>query len=178
MIVLSVDPGLDGALAGLDSGSICLLEDMPTMMAGKGKGTSKRKVNAAGLADLLRPYQGRECLVMIEEVSAMPRAMVGGQSVVKMGAATAFGFGRTVGCIEGVCLALGLSIEFVTPAKWKGYYGLPRDKEVARARAIELYPQAPLHLKKHHGRAEALLLCRYGWERIRPRGIAIDEVPF
>jgi hypothetical protein len=30
--------------------------------------------------------------------------------------------------------------------------------------AREIFPQAPLHLKKHNGRAEALLIALYGFK--------------
>jgi crossover junction endodeoxyribonuclease RuvC len=157
MTIIGIDPGLDGAVAVLH-GLEQTVVDLPTMAAGKGKGTSKRKLNGAALAEILRLF-GPDCMVFIEAVSAMPR-----QQIHKIGVATAFSFGRTVGCIEGVCQALWLPIEFVTPGTWKKYFGLPADKEVARAKAIEFYPGMELHLKKHHGRAESLLIARYGLE--------------
>ena len=39
---------------------------------------------------------------------------------------------------------------------------LGKDKEASRLRAMQLYPGADLRLKKHHGRAESLLLACYG----------------
>jgi len=52
----------------------------------------------------------------------------------------------------------------VTPAKWKKHFGLSSEKEQSRAMASKMFPEAALHLKKHHDRAEALLLARYLWE--------------
>ena len=43
--------------------------------------------------------------------------------------------------------------------------GAPTDEEQARAKAIELYPQAPLSRVKDHGRAEAILIARHWQER-------------
>jgi hypothetical protein len=43
--------------------------------------------------------------------------------------------------------------------------GLGKDKEQARLRAQQLFPAADLRRKKDHGRAEAILLGRYGWQR-------------
>ncbi len=51
------------------------------------------------------------------------------------------------GCTRSLEAALGL--------RWK-------DKEASRLRAQQLFPSADLRLKKHHGRAEALLLAAYG----------------
>jgi crossover junction endodeoxyribonuclease RuvC len=56
----------------------------------------------------------------------------------------------------------------VTPGVWKRHAGLiGKEKDASRELAARLYPQATLNLKKHHGRADALLLARYGWDRHR-----------
>jgi len=167
MNVIGIDPGIGGAIAALNAGGLLGLWDMPVMAAGKGGATSKQKVNGAALAEIL--CQLKPAHVLLEEVSAMPRS---GKPLLcplckrdkhAIGAATGFAFGRTLGCIEGVVLASGCSLELVSAQAWKRRMGLNSDKEVSRAKAIELYPGAPLHLKKHHNRAEALLLARYGW---------------
>jgi hypothetical protein len=55
-----------------------------------------------------------------------------------------------------------LPLAFVTPAVWKASYGLSKDKHASLHKARLLYPTAELHLAKHDGRAEALLIARYG----------------
>ena len=48
--------------------------------------------------------------------------------------------------------------------RWKKYFGLVKtDKEASRQKALELFPAAArfLSLKKHHGRAEAILIAHY-----------------
>ena len=62
----------------------------------------------------------------------------------------------------GVLAALTLPHTRVRPAIWKRTLGLGTDKEQARLRAMQLSPSADLRLKKHHGRAEVLLLAYYG----------------
>ncbi len=42
------------------------------------------------------------------------------------------------------------------------HYKLGKDKELAIALAIQLFPKAPLSRKKDHNRAEALLIANYG----------------
>lgn len=150
---IGIDPGLKGAIAVLDdTGNVIDLWDMPVMAKSKGKKTVKNQVNAGALCDLLLPYMNNA--VTIERVSAMP-----GQGV-----SSVFSFGDTVGAIRGVCCALKMRLQYVTASSWKKHYGLPADKELARAKAIELYPSAHLPHKKDADKAEAILIARYGYE--------------
>ena len=65
----------------------------------------------------------------------------------------------------GILATLGFAYTRVRPGVWKKALGLRSDKEQARLRAMQLYPGADLRRKKDHGRAEALLLAWYGWQR-------------
>ena len=150
MIVIGIDPGITGAIAAIDSHGHSEVFDIPVMANGKGKSKVKNHVNAAGLAKLLSGY-GAD-IVYLERISSMP-----GQGVASM-----FSMGDTFGCIRGVCAAIGLPVEIITPQSWKKHYRLGSDKEIVRAKAIELYPEAPLSRKKDHNRAEAILIARYG----------------
>ena len=155
MIVIGIDPGVTGSVAFLhtEHGYVDVV-DIPTMAHGKGKAKVKKQINPAGLAELFENVNVKK--VVLEKVSAMP----------EQGVASVFSLGDTFGCIRGVVGALGLPLELVTPREWKKHFKLTSDKEVCRAKAIELYPEAPLHLKKHHNRSEALLIARYGIEKI------------
>jgi crossover junction endodeoxyribonuclease RuvC len=102
---------------------------------------------------------------VIEDVHAMP----------KQGVSSSFSFGRALGVAEGVLAGNGLSLRYVSPAKWKKALGLSSDKGVSRRRAdkgvsrrraIELWPE---HAKafervKDDGRAEAALLAWWWWK--------------
>jgi Holliday junction resolvasome RuvABC endonuclease subunit len=95
---------------------------------------------------------GEDVQVVIENVFAMP----------KQGLSSTAKFMRATGCIEAVAQMIG-AVHFVRPQEWKKYYGLigtEKAQSLAMARAI--WPTAPLKLKKHHGRAEALLLAQWG----------------
>lgn len=156
-LIVGIDCGLTGALAMLGQPGLMAVADIPVMAKGKGAGRVKNEVNAAALNGLLREWvsgHGDDVLVVIERVSSMP-----GQGVASM-----MSLGDTVGCIRGVVAARGYPVQWVTPQAWKKHYGLPADKELARARAIQLYPGAELTRRKDHNRAEAILLARYGWE--------------
>jgi crossover junction endodeoxyribonuclease RuvC len=146
---IGIDPGLSGAIAVLgDNQSLFAVYDMPVMALSKGKS----QVNAAALAVILR-----EVLVptvaYLEAVSAMP-----GQGVSGM-----FSFGTSYGIVQGVLAALRIPVVLVRPQTWKARAGLKgSEKDMARTLAIRLYPDAELSLKKHIGRADAILIARFG----------------
>lgn len=146
--VVAIDPGLSGGVAFVSrSGDLIDALDTPTI----GEGT-QRRINAAGLADILRSH-GPFRLAVIEQVGARP-----GQGVSSM-----FRFGQSLGTALGVVGALAIPVHHVTPAKWKKAICLSSDGEQSRARAIETWPDlADLFArKKDHNRAEAALLALY-----------------
>ncbi|MFM6207166.1 hypothetical protein, partial [Planktothrix sp.] len=104
-------------------------------------------------ASELRRLIPPDSIIILESVHAMP-----GQGVSSM-----FSFGLGYGVWLGIVAALNVPIEFVTPQAWKKYYSLGPDKEASRVKALQLFPSqaSELKLKKHHGRAEALLLAEY-----------------
>lgn len=150
-LFVGIDPGLSGAIGILHhDGTFHSVEDMPTLL--RGKGAVKREVDAAGLCHLLRPLVADIHSVWIEKVSAMP----------KQGSASTFSLGHSFGTATAVVAALGIPMRLVTPATWKKHMHVTRDKEHARATAVHTWPAAPLNLKKHVDRAEALLIARFG----------------
>lgn len=144
--ILAIDPGLSGAIALVDTDAGASVWDMPTM--GRGKGT-KQRVNMADLCGIIARCHADEGV--IEDVSAMP-----GQGVTSM-----FSFGESFGIAQTAIVAANLPIHRVQPRKWKGHHNLGPDKDQARTRAIELFPDLADQLarKKDNGRAEALLIA-------------------
>lgn len=143
MLIFGVDPGsISGAYAVLDTDTgAALVADLPVV---------DRNVDAAQLARIVREVSPDEAVV--ERVSAMP-----GQGV-----SSVWAFGRSTGLIQGVLLGCGVPVALVTPSVWKRAFNLNKDKERSRELAIRLFPTVEgLNLKKHAGRAEALLLARY-----------------
>jgi len=150
IFTIGIDPGLSGAIALLRNGEFAEVFDMPTM--GRGSG-NKQQINAAEVGKLLRECP--PCMAWIEQVGAMP-----GQGVSSM-----FNFGKATGAVLGALGALQFPVSSVTPVKWKTTFGLiGKDKDMARTAAQELMPTAPLSLKKHGGRADALLIALHGWK--------------
>jgi len=154
MITIGIDPGLDGAIAFLSDGAFLAVEDMPVII--KGTGTVKREVDPAGLIRLLREHVPADdkCSLALERVNAMP-----GQGV-----SSVFSLGDSFGRARSAVAACSYEMHVVTPVTWKKYFKLTSDKDLSRALAVKLFPNAPIHLKKHTDRAEALLMARWLYE--------------
>jgi crossover junction endodeoxyribonuclease RuvC len=154
MITIGIDPGLSGAVGVLRDGAYVIVHDMP--IVAKGSGSVKNEVDPAGLIALLRHFCTAEesCLVALERVNAMP-----GQGV-----SSVFSLGDSFGVARAAVAACRFSMVYTAPAQWKKHFKLSSDKELSRAQATRLFPDAPLSLKKHSDRAEALLLARWLYE--------------
>src|SRR6266700_4929224 len=167
MLICGIDPGLDGALAFIDSASLRIVAmiGMPTLTLGKSKGT-KREISARSLVveierELDQPMPLSVDQVFIERVASSPQ----------MGVTSAFQFGRGYGIIEGVLAALEWPVEYVSPRVWKTALHVPAQKDDARARACQLLPRDAelwtprrkvMDQKQASGRAEAALIALYG----------------
>ena len=150
MTTIGVDPGISGAIAWIRYGKVLKLEDMPTVAKSTGKGL---QVDAHGLAKLMAG--NCSCLVVVEAVSAMP-----GQGVTSM-----FSFGRSAGIIEGILAAYEIPYSFVRPQAWKKEFRLTgKDKDASRGLCLREHPEVADRLtrKKDNGRADAILIARYG----------------
>ncbi len=153
MRIIGIDPGLSGGIAILDDLKIYDIFDMPIMSEGK---KNKNQLNSAQLVNIINKHvlKKENTFVIVEQVSAMP-----GQGVTSM-----FNFGQTFGSIKGICAALGLSIFYVRPAKWKKHFELINSsKDASRTKVIEMYPYISSRLtkKKDVNKADAILIARY-----------------
>ena len=159
MIYLALDPGVTGALAAIDdAGQLVALHDLPIIRDGK-----LAFVDAPELVgQMIAARDGRPARIYVERVGSMP-----GQGV-----ASSFSFGVGFGSLLGACRYVAMPLELVTPAVWKRALGLSSDKRASLDRARMLFPTAELHLAKHDGRAEALLLAEYGRRQFTARGAA------
>lgn len=157
---IGIDPGITGAVAFLPPAdklkelhhSGVEVWDLPVYQDGK-----HQMINAVKLAEILDKWR-RSCpelMVYVEQVSAMP----------KQGVSSTFNFGTSYGIILGVVGALGMPLTLVRPQAWKKRAGLlHREKDEARTMAQRLYPQVDLSRKKDIGRADAILIARFGSE--------------
>lgn len=157
MRILGIDPGLSGGAAVLivnGAGSeIAGAIDIPT--TGK---EAKRRVDSAALHKWI--IEQEPDVAFIERAGVMPR----------QGNASGFIYGRAVGAIEATVTLAGVPLHVIEPQTWKRHFDLPGgDKEAARQAVLALFPQTKslIPRKKHHNRAEAILVAMYGADHTR-----------
>ena len=148
MLVCGIDPGVNGAIAVLDSSnpdSVALLD--------------LNKVTIYNAYLWLEYHQTR--VVWIEDV----------HSLFGMSAKSNFGFGRNLGIVTAISQIAtpGVIAKTVTPKIWQKYIGVTAKgkaikKQVAEI-ATKLYPRANIYGKRGgllDGRSDALMIAHYG----------------
>jgi crossover junction endodeoxyribonuclease RuvC len=145
-LTIGIDPGLSGAIAVLEpNGVLVALADLPVI-----RDKSLAWIDGGALSSwLLTHAAGSPKRAFVERVSAMP----------KQGVSSSFQFGVGFGAVLATLQCLQIPLELVTASKWKREMALGKDKKAALHKARLLWPTAELHLEKHHGRAEALLIA-------------------
>jgi crossover junction endodeoxyribonuclease RuvC len=154
---IGFDPGLKGAFTVLDKrGDIVQVFDMPTVEVQVG-GSLKNKVAPAAIVSELGIFCHRDrCFAIIESVSARP-----GQGVTSM-----FGFGRSLGVLEGVLAGLKIPSRMVHSQAWTKAMRVTPGKGGSRQRAMEQWPaHAELFKRvKDDGRADSALIALFSYE--------------
>jgi crossover junction endodeoxyribonuclease RuvC len=151
-VILGIDPGCTGAIVVMtDGGNYVAHLNMPTVKVG-----TKSRVNGAAVAAFIRETVGEfNAHAYLEQVGSMP-----GQGVSSM-----FTFGHAAGVVEGILQGMAIPYTLVTPQAWKKRAGLVgTDKDAARSRAIQLYPNLRVLDLKGKGQAvaDAILIARHG----------------
>ncbi len=152
MNILGIDPGLSGALALITPTSLDIF-DIPSLKA-KARGRQVNWPEVARWIDWKSLGSGFYEHAFIELVGAMP----------SQGTASMFKFGYTAGGLRGLCAAHFIPVTLVSSRRWKKDMAVPKEKDAARARACELFPNYS-HLftrVKDHNRAEAVLIGEWG----------------
>jgi len=149
---IGIDPGNTGAIAFYD-GEKLTLNDMPVVSVVRNSKT-KNRVDAALVANIIRPFATQVKHAYVELVNAMP----------SQGVSSVFTFGRGAGILEGVLAGLQIPYTLVTPQRWQKHQGVAKGKDASRARAAMLFPKNAddFKRKKDDGRADAALIARYG----------------
>jgi len=158
--IVGIDPGLGGGIAIIWPEDLQLF-DTPSIVVERASGKKKRMYDTQEMYRILRllqtgsfKYEPPHCF--IEDIHAMP-----GQGVTSM-----FSMGYGMGLWLGLLTALSIPYTKISPQMWKKSFSLSKDKNLSILRAKELFPHADITLKKHEGRAEALLLAEYGRRNI------------
>tara|TARA_R110000823_G_scaffold226860_1_gene354393 strand:- start:864 stop:1295 length:432 start_codon:yes stop_codon:yes gene_type:complete len=143
-MICGIDPGAKGAIALLYS-SWAEIHDMP--MLGK-------EVNGSEVSRIFKEFTPDH--IWLEQVNSFG-----------MGRTSAYNFGQGVGVLKGVFQAMQIPFTLVTPQKWKKSYGLSKEKDHSRLLVTRMYPSLADQFvrKKDDGRAEALLIAKYGSEQ-------------
>ena len=154
-IYCGIDPGLTGALAFILPGDARpIIYDMPTTKSEYESGTVKRTVAGHRMASIIREVLaicGRPINITVERQQGR-----GG-----FNASTSFSLGMTYGAILSALETTGFEYTTMEAKKWRKLLGIEgKDKQVMIDTAKRLYPLADITLKKHHNRAEALLIAR------------------
>lgn len=165
MIFIGIDPGTTGAIATINGTTKEIrFFDTPTFKVKSGK-TTKNVHDCAAMARFFREIARLQTYVVIEKVNAMPGTAKNGERQ-SMGATSAFSFGMGFGMWLGILATCKTPHAQVAPVTWKKAMMADMDKakDASRIKAIQLFPETAqdLTLKKHHGRADALLMAEYG----------------
>lgn len=151
MKIVGVDPGLKGAIVKLDPDThVMEIFPMPIMTIQKTK--TKTYVDQFQLGTIL--CDNSILRLYLEEVNARPDE----------GVVSSFTFGQAFGTVIGAVGALEIPLTLVRPAVWKQTLKVPADKDAARYRASQLFPQCAKAWKQKNqdGIAEAALIAFYG----------------
>lgn len=144
-VFIGIDPGLvSGAVGAIDhNGKFIYCGDIA--------GDAGRIIPGRLKNQLLDCIQsGDVAQIVIEDVHTMP-----GQGIASSGR-----FMRAAGAIEAICYLTAVT-HMVSPQRWKKDMGLDGDKNLSLESAQTLWPESGINLKKHHGRAEALLIAEW-----------------
>ena len=142
--VISIDPGLTGAIAVFRENQDAEVHDMPVLKSGT---KNQSFIDVHGVFDLIPPGGA----VFIERQQAMPKQGV--SSTFKTG----YGYGQLIGMLD----VMHTRYTIVSPAEWSKLIKRPakagKDWNIAEAR--RRFPHlASVLLKSKDGRADALLI--------------------
>jgi len=152
MLFIGIDPGLR-------SGAVAVIDCRGAYVASCDITTTGDRINANKLYEWLHISVPafETAHIVIEDVWVMP----------KQGSVSSAGFMRATGAIEAVAELTNWPVTLVRPQVWKKHHKLlkaPKSVDLAMARVM--WPDAPLKLVKHHGRADALLLAQWGLDTL------------
>lgn len=157
-IVIGIDPGKTGAVAVLDmEGRVLDVVDMPTQQV-SGK---RALVGGADFYEAMLPWIGHpsDTVVGLEDTFHTRFAN------------SSFQLGIAWAAAKYVFEVAGHTVLGIASATWKRHFNLIGEgKDKALELAREIFPElaeGQLRLKKHHNRAEALLIGLYTVRQVR-----------
>lgn len=148
--ILGVDIGMSGALSFYD-GAELICYSMPVYEV-----TGGNELDILRISDIIRTNAPTEAY--IEKALLMP--INGKKSYQKLGEAE--------GAFKGILCALKIPYTIVRPQEWKKHMQCPAEKDGARMRASQLFPEWAHYWDKKtlDGVAEAAMISLYGYKKI------------
>lgn len=145
MRILAIDPGINGGLALLSDNGL-LVESMPTLSV-----NGKSRIDLASFQALMVSWLPKEAVIETQ------------QSMPNQGVSSSFRTGFNYGALIGVLHGWIIPVTEVRAAVWKKALCVPADKDAARHRAAQLFPDhsASFAKKSSDGLAEAALIAYY-----------------
>ena len=154
MRVLSIDPGITGALVAWEDGKETAVFKMPFVkIKVAGKKNLQKRLDLKALDKIFLEVSPHK--VVIEKVHAMP-----GQGVTSM-----FNFGFSFGAVCTLAATYGDETVFVQPGAWKKHFGLLKTVK----RAATDYAQAMTSTKMTSGIADAYLIGKFYYETLEKK---------
>jgi hypothetical protein len=146
MTTIGIDPGINGGIAWITSGKLCV-EKMPDTLQDLWE--LIQDIRYCEMANPRFPNEHR-CHAYLEQVHSSPQ----------MGVKSAFTFGNGYGHLEMALTAAGIPFERVRPQVWQKEMGCltKGDKNVSKRKAQELFPST----KVTHAIADSMLIAAYG----------------
>jgi len=169
MIVVGIDPDLNGGIAVIDTLDMAVLR-LTRMPVFEPPVSGSRRLDAPAAYDALKEARrlGAEFLV-IEAALVKPQttskgpAMMGGVHTVH----------QTFGALRALSETLFTRSRVLEawPSSWKKDMGLTSDKSLSLTRAIEVFPShaSLLSKQKNAGLAEAMLLVAWATKKVNLR---------
>ncbi|CAE6713168.1 hypothetical protein R75461_01155 [Paraburkholderia nemoris] len=163
-MLIAIDPGIKGALAFFNPHGCMGVHDMPVRTK---PGTSKirNEVDPKALQAILRRNvpPDEKGLVVMESLNAFMGS--GEERHGSMASQASLAATKAVICT--VCELSGFDMAFVSPKAWQSFFGIKATrtettKQQSLRLARSLFGMEYCPLQKHDGRADALLIGRYG----------------
>lgn len=173
MIVIGIDPGVEGGIARICPTLGAVVWPMPTLT----KANKRKAVDGRGVALLLQQEVADAAVlharlfVVIERQQPLPPVLGGGKGAG--GSVANFGRGRAA-LFEGMLDWAGIEYRLVNPREWQDEMlplrgGSTKDRSIIQAKklfpGVSLYPTARSR-KESDGLSDALLLAEFGRRRL------------
>lgn len=162
-MLISIDPGIKGALAFFRADGSPTVYDMPTR-AKPGNTKIRNEINPKALQALLRHQvpADEKGLVVMESLNAFMGS--GEERHGSMASQASLAATKAVICT--VCELSGFDMAFVSPKAWQSFFGIKATqtettKQQSLRLARSLFGMEYCPLQKHDGRADSLLIGRY-----------------